>query len=98
MAASRIELIFALLTHATLCFREIRVYPKIRELSSETLFQTPRTSKIWPRHADSGRVRYKQRQRAVCCLQHLAATASESTVYDNRRMLLNALSVQLRKA
>jgi len=55
--------------------RSIRVSlsPKIRVLPSGAFSQIW-TYKISPRHVDRRRVRYKQRQRANWCWQHLAAT------------------------
>jgi len=65
-------------------FREVRISSKIRELPSEFC---PKLGilKSWLRHVDSRRVRYKQRQRSVCCWQHLARTVDVAGAIYSRR-------------
>ena len=49
--------------------REIRVSAKNKDIFFLELCSKLWTYKIWRRHTDRRWVRYKQRQRSVCCLQ-----------------------------
>ena len=53
--------------YATLCFREIRVSPKVRLLPSGTLSQTLDLETILPHGTNRRRARYKQATASVCC-------------------------------